>query len=110
VSVFRPSARAVDPQGKEWEIYASKLKRHLPPAPRRLRRLVDRVVVLVRALRSDEWVIKAVSRLPGRETYVWLTTTEFRGQVLAQIEGSLTRGDVPHPRNATYVGWSRSAR
>jgi hypothetical protein len=31
--------------------------------------------------------------------------------VLAQIEGSLQRGDVPQNlRNATYVGWRRSAR
>jgi hypothetical protein len=109
VSLFRPAARAVDPGGKEWEIYAVKLKRR-DPAARRLRRLADKLVAALRALRSDEWAITAVSRLPGRETYLWLTTTEHRGQVLAQIEGSLTRGDVPRPRNATYVGWSRSAR
>ena len=28
---------------------------------------------------------------------------EFRGQVLAQVEGGLARGETPHPRNARVL-------
>ena len=79
--------------------------------PRLLARLVDVGVAAVRAARSDEWTIEAITFMPNRQSYVWRTTSEHRGQVLAQVEGSLARGDVPQRlRNATYVGWRRSAR
>ena len=29
------------------------------------------------------------------ERHAWTTTTEYKGQVLAQVEGNLARGDVP---------------
>jgi hypothetical protein len=134
VSVFRPSARATSPDGREWEIYAYKIQLdERPPAPgiwaddypmtalanvvsaghsvfyglfHAVRRvLVDIPVASVRAVRSDRWTIDAVSWMPRKTTYRWTTTREFRGQVLAQIEGHLTRGDVPqHLTNATYRG------
>ena len=79
--------------------------------PRLLMRLVDVTVAAVRAVRSDEWTVEAICFMPQRQSYRWQTTGEYRGQVLAQVEGSLARGDVPQRlRNATYVGWRRSAR
>jgi len=79
--------------------------------PRLLVRLVDVTVAAARAMRSDEWTVEAITFLPQRQSYRWQTTSEYRGQVLAQVEGSLARGDVPQQlRNATYVGWRRSAR
>jgi hypothetical protein len=78
--------------------------------PRLLVRLLDVAVAAIRALLSDEWTIEAVTFLP-RQSYTWRTTREHRGQVLAQVEGSLARGEPPtNLRNATYQGWSRSAR
>ena len=79
--------------------------------PRLLVRLVDAASAAVRAVRSDEWTVEAITFMPQRHSYVWKTTGEHRGQVLAQVEGSLARGDVPQQlRNATYAGWRRSAR
>ena len=98
MSVFRPSVRATGPDGRMWEIYSYKLKlrRRGDGAKRRApRRLRDTVVAAVRALRSDEWTIEAVTWLPYKESHAWTTTDEYRGQVLAQVEGSLVRGDVP---------------
>jgi hypothetical protein len=142
VSVFRPSAKLHAPDGREWEIYAYKLRvgRRAEwdadlldadvasqPAgaeiavlnallwvfmlvPRLLVRLVDVTVAGIRAAASDEWTIEAVSYVP-QQSYAWQTTSEHKGQVLAQVEGSLARGDVPsNLRNADYLGWSRSDR
>ncbi len=79
--------------------------------PRLLVRILDAGLAAARAVRSNTWTIEAITFMPHRQSYTWKTTSEYRGQVLAQIEGSLQRGDVPqHLRNATYVGWSRSAR
>jgi hypothetical protein len=69
--------------------------------PRLLLRLcVDLPVAALRAARSDEWTIEAVSWAPYPTGHKWSTTREFRGQVLAQVEGSLARGETPRPRNA----------
>ena len=69
--------------------------------PRLLIRLcVDLPVAAVRAARSDEWTIEAVSWAPYPTGHKWSTTREFRGQVLAQVEGGLARGETPRPRNA----------
>lgn len=79
--------------------------------PRLLARLLDVAVASVRAARSDDWTIEAITFMPQKQSYVWKTSGEYRGQVLAQVEGSLARGHVPQQlRNATYVGWRRSAR
>lgn len=79
--------------------------------PRLLVRLVDLAVAAARAVRSDEWTIEAITFMPQKQSYAWKTSGEHRGQVLAQVEGSLARGHVPQQlRNATYVGWRRSAR
>jgi hypothetical protein len=136
VSVFRPSARATGPDGREWEIYAYRVKfrdrRELDPGlhdvavpvpaiagvfvvldallwvlaliPRALVRLVDATLAGMRAVGSDEWTIEAVTFAAHGESLKWTTTREFRGQVLAQVEGGIARGDMPRPRNATFVG------
>jgi hypothetical protein len=79
--------------------------------PRLLVRLVDAGVAGIRAVRSDEWTIEAITFMPQRQSMTWTTTTEHKGQVLAQVEGSLARGHPPGQlRNATYRGWRRSAR
>ena len=72
--------------------------------PRLLLRLfVDLPLAAVRALRSDTWTIEAISWAPFRASYTWTTTLEHRGQVLAQVEGGLARGEAPRPRNARFV-------
>jgi hypothetical protein len=139
VSVFRPSARVVDPDGREWELYAFRIQ-----LPRRRRddpglegdvgdvrvaaaaglldgalwavggllRLLELVLwdvprAALRARGSDEWTIEAVTWEPHRTAYAWRTTREYRGHVLAQVEGQLARGEVPTPRHATYLGADR---
>jgi hypothetical protein len=125
VSVFRPAVRVTAPDGREWEIYAYKLPlRNLLHQPRSnesatrfrtlrvaVRRVRELAVAVTRSLGSDTWTIEALTFLPQKQSYAWTTTREFRGQVLAQVEGRLAGGDVPSRlRNATYLGWSRSAR
>ena len=73
--------------------------------PRLLLRLfVDLPMAAVRALHSDTWTIEAISWAPFRASYTWTTSREYRGQVLAQVEGGLARGEQPHPRNAQFIG------
>jgi hypothetical protein len=131
MSVFRPSARVTDPHGRAWEIYAFRMKLpergSLDPLvsddftePRAMvlalpfllvsalfrglvRLLVDIPLAGIRALRSDEWTIEAISWAPFRTSYTWTTTREYRGQVLAQVEGGIARGEKPQPRNAQFV-------
>jgi hypothetical protein len=79
--------------------------------PRLIVRLCDVAVAAVRAAASDEWTIEAITFMPQRQSIAWTTTSEHKGQVLAQVEGSLARGHPPGQlRNATYRGWRRSAR
>jgi hypothetical protein len=79
--------------------------------PRLLIRLGQVAVGAVRMQRSDEWTIDAVAWMPKRTVYTWTTTREYKGQVLAQVEGHLARGDIPQRlTNAVYRGESRSAR
>jgi hypothetical protein len=102
VSVFRPAARTNDPDGREWEIYAYRIK--LPRRTRLRRWIPELVAAAVAARKSDEWTIEAITWSPHRTSYTWKTTREYRGQVLAQVEGGIARGGVPRPRNAAYVG------
>lgn len=111
MSVFRPAVRLQDPDGRDWEIYAYKLAVQVGPDGRFLRRAARaaRAVTVgaIRSVRSDEWTIEAICFIP-RESYRWRTTGEFKGQVLARIEGSLARGDVPtRLTNAFLVDWRR---
>ena len=107
MSLLRAAARVTGPDGREWEIYAYKLRVGRPRPKRRL----ARVAAALRSLGRDEWTVDAVTYLPHETVYRWTTTGEFKGQVLAQVEGHLARGDVPqHLTNATYRGESRSAR
>ena len=144
MSVFRPSARVTAPDGREWEIYAYKIKVRErdydddplgdPPTmfgtfvldwallslivdallliPRGLLRLGAIVAAAVRSVRSDEWTIDAITYLPHQTVYTWTTTREHKGQVVAQVQGHLQRGDIPvRLRNAVYRGEDRrSAR
>ena len=112
MSVFRPTVRLQDPDGRDWEIYAYKLDldvdggdgRPLLRAAQAARSLAGSAV---HSLRSDEWTIEAICFVP-RESYRWRTTREFKGQVLARVEGSLARGDVPtRLTNALLVDWRR---
>jgi len=110
VSVFRPTVKVTSPDGREWEIYAYKIRAGRQPG-RIIPRTARRIAVAVRALRSDDWTVDALSPLPPPTTCTWTTTTEFKGQVLAQVEGHLTRGDIPQRlTNAVYRGERRSAR
>jgi hypothetical protein len=68
-----------------------------------VRLFVDFPLAGIRALRTDEWTIEAISWAPFQCRYTWSTTREHRGQVLAQVEGGLARGETPHPRNALLV-------
>jgi hypothetical protein len=102
VSVFRPAIRTTAPDGRAWEIYAYRIEL---PSKRKIRRFPAAVV---RALRTNVWTIEAVTWGGHREHHRWRTTSEHRGQVLAQVEGGLAHGTFPQPRNAVYV--SRSAR
>jgi hypothetical protein len=131
VSVFRPYARVTDPHGRAWEIYAFRialpdrgsldpLMSDDPTDPRAvaltfpflicsalfrglLRVFVDIPVAGVRSLFTDEWTIEANSWAPFRASYTWTTSREYRGQVLAQVEGGIARGETPRPRNAQLV-------
>lgn len=108
MSLFRPAAKVTSPDGRDWEIYAYRVRWRKPA---RLRDTWRSVADAARAARSDAWTIDAISYLPGRLLHTWTTRTEHRGQVLAQVEGSLARGDVPmRLQNADYRGESRSAR
>jgi hypothetical protein len=106
VSLFRPAAKVTSPDAAQWEIYAYRFSWERPARRRDLPR------ALVKALRTRDWTIAAVTYLPRPRTYTWTTTTEHKGQVLAQVEGHLARGDVPqHLSNAVYRGEERrSAR
>jgi hypothetical protein len=109
VSVFRPAARVTSPDGQEWEIYAYRIQWQ---RPQRRRDVLRSVAAALRAARSDDWRIEAIAHLPRKTVYRWTTTTEHKGQVLAQVEGHLARGDIlERPTNAVYRGEiRRSAR
>jgi hypothetical protein len=108
VSVFRAAAKVTSPDGREWEIYAYRVRWEKPP---RRRDVWRSLIAAWRAARSDDWTVDAVSFLPRPTTLTWTTTTEHKGQVLAQVEGNLARGDIPlRLTNAIYRGERRSAR
>ena len=108
MSVFRPAARITAPDGRDWEIYAYRVRWE---SPKRWRDVWRAVLAAWRAARSDDWTVDAVTYLPRETVYTWTTTTEHKGQVLAQVEGHLARGDLPiHLTNADYRGERRSAR
>ena len=108
MSVFRPAARVTSPDGNEWEIYAYRVRWQKPP---RRRDAWRSVIAAWHAARSDDWTIDAVTHLPRPTVITWTTTTEHKGQVLAQVEGHLARGDVAqHLANGVYLGQRRSAR
>jgi len=93
MSSLRPAARTTGPDGREWEIYAYRPRAETSPGRfHRLRRAF--------APRSREWTIEAVSWAPYPIRLRWSTLGEFRGQVLATVEGEIARGRTPHPRNA----------
>ena len=108
MSVFRPSARVTAPDGTRWEIYAYRIRLGGGASRGRLpRRLVALGWSLPRAalrsLRSDDWTIEAVTWDAHRRAIAWRTRGEHRGNVLAQVEGQLARGEEPVPRLAAQV-------
>jgi hypothetical protein len=135
MSVFRPVRRVVGPGGDGWEIYAYRISVAHRRAgdfddsgltygrafavgwvveavvwlvlliPYALLRLFDLLVAAVRTIGSDDWTIDAVTYRGHETIYRWTTTSEHKGQVLAQVEGHLARGEIPlHLRNAVYRG------
>jgi hypothetical protein len=109
VSVFRPSVRLTAPDGTRWEIYAYRIQLRGPARRGALRLLAAGWSVpraAIRSLRSDEWTIEAVSWDAHRRAIAWRTTGEFRGNVLAQVEGQLARGEYPVPRHAALLARS----
>jgi hypothetical protein len=104
VSLLRAAARVTAPDGREWEIYAYRFRWQRPSRKR------DVLRALARSL-PPEWTVAAVTYDPHETVYRWTTTRPYKGQVLAQVEGSIARGTIPHHlTNATYLGESRSAR
>jgi len=96
MSSLRPSARTVGPDGRAWEIYA--YRGRVGPESGRLRGLRR-----VFSHRAGEWTIEALSFAPYPLGYKWTTSPEWKGQVLARVEGQLARGETPMPRNAKQI-------
>jgi hypothetical protein len=109
MSKFRPTAVVTSPDGAEWEIYAYRF-RWTPPSRRR--EILRAALAAARTLVREDWTVDAITYLPRETVYTWTTTGEHKGQVLAQVEGHLARGDIPmRLANATYLGeLRRSAR
>jgi hypothetical protein len=109
VSVFRPAARVTSPDRREWEVYVYRVQWRRPP---RRRDVLRSVAAALRTARGDDWTIDAIAHLPRKTVYRWTTVTASKGQVLAQVEGHLARGDIPQRlANAVYRGEvRRSAR
>jgi hypothetical protein len=97
MSSLRPAARTTSPDGREWEIYAFPERVELPPKMR------FRVVRQLFARPSGDWLIEAVSHAPYEQRLRWSIAAERKGQVLAQVEGQLARGERPMPRNAKQL-------
>ena len=102
MSVFRPAAKVQSPDGRGWEIYAYRFRWN---RPKRRRDVFRAIAVAARAAIGDDWTIEAVTYDPPDIGYRWSTTSEWKGQVLAQVEGHLARGDVPQRlTHADYRG------
>jgi hypothetical protein len=122
----------MSPDGREWEIYAYTLqlpnRRPVQPVnvgltgdmadavvdgaisllfgwlPRMLTRVFyDLPVAVVRAARSGECLIEAVSWAPYPIRLRWAISKERKGQVLAQVEGQLARGERPMLKHAKQL-------
>ncbi len=108
MSVFHAAAKVQSPDGREWELYAYRIRWE---RPERRRDVLRALAAALRAARGDDWTIDAIAHVPSKTVYRWTTTGEHKGQVLAQVEGHLARGDVPlRLTNAVYRGESRSDR
>ena len=68
-----------------------------------VRVFVDLPAAALRAARSDEWIVEAISWAPFRASYKWSTKAESRKQIVALVEGALAGGETPHPRNARLL-------
>jgi hypothetical protein len=97
MSSLRPAARTTSPDGRAWEIYAYHERAELPPEVRF--RLVRRLF----ARHSGDWLIEAVSYAPYEQRFRWSIPAERKGQVLAQVEGQLARGERPMIRHAKQL-------
>jgi hypothetical protein len=97
MSSLRAHSRTTAPDGREWEIYAYR-KRAALPEDVRLRRIRGWF-----APRETDWTIEAASWAPYPLRHRWTTTPEYKGQVLARVEGQLARGEPPQPRNAAQL-------
>ena len=96
MSSLRPVARTMAPDGREWEIYAYRPR--VEPTSGRLKR-VRRLF----ARRTQDVAIEAASWAPYPVKLRWEISKDRKGQVLAQVEGQLARGERPMPRNAKQL-------
>jgi hypothetical protein len=85
------------PDGREWEIYA--YRERVAPPPEARFRAVRRLF----APRFGDWLVEAVSWAPYEVRLRWEISEDRKGQVLAQVEGQLARGERPMPRNAKQL-------
>lgn len=97
MSSLKAVARTIGPDGREWEIYA--YRERVPPPEDARFQLVRRLF----ARRSQLWLVEAVSWAPYELRLRWEVSPERKGQVLAQVEGQLARGERPMPRNAKQL-------
>ena len=97
MSSLRRAARTTSPDGREWEIYAYRERAELPPDTRF--RLLRRLF----APPSGDWLIEAVSYAPYEQRFRWSIPAERKGQMLAQVEGQLARGERPMLRDAKQL-------
>ena len=97
MSSLKAVARTMGSDGREWEIYA--YRERVPPPEDARFQLVRRLF----ARRSQHWLVEAVSWAPYELRLRWEVSPERKGQVLAQVEGQLARGERPMPRNAKQL-------
>jgi hypothetical protein len=103
VGILPPAHKVTDLRGYVWEIYVSRVE----PTGSRLRR---ELTSWLRPQREPEdrppeaLRVEAVTYLPNREAYVWITTTDHVERVLAQIEAGLEQGALARPLGATFHG------
>jgi hypothetical protein len=97
MSGLRAHTKTSGPDGRAWEIYAYRRRVELPEGVR------FRGIRAWFAPREADWTIEASSWAPYPLRHRWKAAPEFKGHVLARVEGQLARGETPMPRNAIQL-------